>query len=143
MKAACRRDAPGETRPLDKGFSWTTRFRYRDCRRRESFLYGSWGWTARGTRRSISTASCRPISEGRARRFSFARDASRFRRFRPMQRFGLALYLHKTPLEIRLTRGCRGKPRLAEGLGASFKVAHPDGLGLLAFAAAGEVDIDL
>jgi phosphopantetheinyl transferase len=60
-----------------------------------------------------------------------------------MLRFGLAWYLHKTPADIRLTTGWRGKRRLAENLGLSFNVAHSDGLGLLAFATAGEVGIDL
>jgi phosphopantetheinyl transferase len=82
-------------------------------------------------------------ADDHARRFAFVRDEIAIPLLSRMLRFGPAWYQHKPPAEIRLTTGWPGKPRLAEGLGLSFRVAHSDGLGLLAFATAGQVGIDL
>jgi 4'-phosphopantetheinyl transferase len=79
----------------------------------------------------------------RAARFVFARDAARFRLGRAMLRLGLCWYLGRTPREIALTTGWRGKPSLAEPLGLHFNVTHCGGLALIAFTTLGEVGIDV
>jgi 4'-phosphopantetheinyl transferase len=79
----------------------------------------------------------------RAERYIFARDAHRFTRCRAMLRLGLACYLAKTPASITFASNPYGKPRLAEPSALHFNVTHSGGLGLIAFATAGEVGVDV
>jgi 4'-phosphopantetheinyl transferase len=79
----------------------------------------------------------------RADRYLFPTDAFRYRLCRAMLRLGLAGYLERAPQKIALTTNGHGKPRVAERSALHFNVSHSGGLGLIAFATAVEVGIDV
>ncbi len=79
----------------------------------------------------------------RANRFRFERDARQFRICRGLLRLGLAWYLGVEPASLILTANAQGKPRLEGYPKVHFNVSHCQGVGLIAFTAAGEVGIDI
>lgn len=80
---------------------------------------------------------------GRADRFVFPIHSNRFRLGRAMLRLGLGWYLGRSPREIALTMGWRGKPGLVEPSALHFNVTHCGGVGLIAFTTVGEAGIDV
>lgn len=83
----------------------------------------------------------------RAGLFKLERDRDRFRAARGVLRLMLSRYLGARPEDIKLSRGERGKPRLADdssgGLDIRFSLSRSDDAALYAFALGREVGVDL
>lgn len=80
----------------------------------------------------------------RAARFMFARDRNQFIVVRGWLRRLLGEYLNRSPDEIRLILGARGKPMVADDQRTlHFNVSHSGDVGLLAFCSGREVGIDV
>lgn len=74
-------------------------------------------------------------------RYRFARDRSRYIVARATLRLLLARYLNAVPGEIEIGYGEFGKPFLADG--PSFNLSHSGDIALYAFAASGELGVDV
>jgi 4'-phosphopantetheinyl transferase len=82
----------------------------------------------------------------RADRFRFERDKNRFIVRLGILRTILGYYMAVKPGEVQFCYGCRGKPRLQDGVGKTgiqFNVSHSEGLALYAFCQDHEVGIDI
>jgi 4'-phosphopantetheinyl transferase len=81
---------------------------------------------------------------GRAERFHFERDRSRFIAGRGVLRTILGRYLEREPAEIRFGYGARSKPFLADGASdIQFNLTHSDELALLAVTRLSSPGIDV
>lgn len=86
-------------------------------------------------------ASLSPAERARAGRYRFPRHARRFAAARGWLRHVLGAELGIAPAAVLLTEA-PGKPRLVDGPGLCFNVAHSSELALIALAA-GEVGVDV
>ena len=85
-----------------------------------------------------------PDERDRADRFHFERDAARFVAGRALLRRLLASYLGAPdPRAVPLVTGVHGKPRLANGAGLHFNLAHSGGFALLGVARDVEIGVDV
>lgn len=83
-----------------------------------------------------------PDERARASRFRFERDRRRFVAGRSVLRRELAERLDCTPSEVAFRYGPYGKPAVADG-DVVFNVSHSGSAALFAFAAAGELGVDV
>lgn len=83
---------------------------------------------------------------GRAGRFRFEKDRSRFVAARGILRNLLGRYLNIRPGDVRFVYGQYGKPELSREKGTAricFNVSHSHGLALFAFALNREIGVDI
>jgi 4'-phosphopantetheinyl transferase len=80
---------------------------------------------------------------GRAERFVFERDRTRFVAARSILRLLVARYLNSSARTIEFRYGPQGKPALSPNTPLRFNLAHSDGLALYALSLDRELGIDL
>ena len=81
---------------------------------------------------------------GRARRFVYADDATRYLRAHLALRAILGAYLRREPAELRFAQSEHGKPSLVlDGGGWPFNLSHSKDIAVVAIASGGEVGVDV